>query len=338
VETNLKIQRAEIALENYYDLLMLDLYKSKKSKKSIQQKVTETAKGTREIYAQYQSFKIGRIAHTIFVLEQELKKDYESMLVCCQEAIRYFEAKKNSVSKEIISFFYRSMMTACIPLKNFSEGEKHAKKSLSTVIEGSLDWYRTLDQYYILSLHTKNYKKANDIFEKACKFYRFNHIPILNQEIWRVYSAYQEYLRHQGLIEKTEIKPFRINKFMNDVPNYSKDKKGINISIIIIQVLFLIAQKKETQVINRVDSLRVYVHTHLRNDDSFRSNCFIKMLVKMIQANFHKEGTIRKTKDLYEKLVASPLISSNGRNQYIEIIPYEHLWEMNLSYLHNRAY
>ena len=121
------------------------------------------------------------------------------------------------------------------------------------------------------------------------------------------------------------------------MPNFSRDKTGINISILVIQVLLLIAQGKKSKVIDRVEALRTYVYTHLRKDESFRSNCFIKMLLKMTEANFHKNGTIRKTEGLRKRLEEAS-IGTKGYSNYVEIIPYEKLWEISLGFLSNRAF
>ena len=57
----------------------------------------------------------------------------------------------------------------------------------------------------------------------------------------------------------------------------------------------------------------------------------------MVESNFHKNGTIRRTKVLKEKLEKSP-IGTKGYSQYVEIIPYEKLWEISLGFLSNRAF
>ena len=55
-------------------------------------------------------------------------------------------------------------------------------------------------------------------------------------------------------------KPFRINKFLNEVPIYSKDKRGSNISILIIHVFYLFINKKYDLILNRLESIKAYSH------------------------------------------------------------------------------
>ena len=175
------------------------------------------------------------------------------------------------------------------------------------------------------------------IYNQATTHKSFRALPPDFKELWKVYEAYLAYLQQVNRLEHQETQQFKIAKFMNEVPIFSKDKKGVNVAIIIIQILFLFVQGKEIKIIDKVESLRMYVHAHLRNDDSLRSNLFIKMLLKMIQSNFHKSGTIRRTEQLRKKLQNTPMVSI-GQSKYVEIIPYETLWEISLGFLSNRAF
>ena len=134
---------------------------------------------------------------------------------------------------------------------------------------------------------------------------------------------------------KIERKKIRVNKFLNEVPIYSKDKRGTNITILILHILFLLQQGKYGVIIDRMESLKTYAHRYLRKDDTYRSNCFIKMLMQLPAADFHKQGVIRKAQKYWEKLQAVPLEVAN-QSAEIEIVPYEMLWEFVLESLDNR--
>jgi hypothetical protein len=92
--------------------------------------------------------------------------------------------------------------------------------------------------------------------------------------------------------------------------------------------------KKYTQVIDRIDTLTQYTYRYLRKDETFRSNCFIKMLLLATKADFHPIRTQAYTADLRKKLNSSDLVTDEKSTQ-IEIIPYDYLWELILEMLHN---
>jgi hypothetical protein len=123
-----------------------------------------------------------------------------------------------------------------------------------------------------------------------------------------------------------------MGKFINEISLFSKDKGGMNISILIIQILYAIAEKDYTKSSDRIDGIAKYCSRYLKDDSTFRSNTFIKMLLQIPQANFHREASTRKTEKLFKQLQTVPLASANQAHE-IEIIPYEVLWEMALESL-----
>lgn len=337
VEEQLAILTAETEIENLYELAVQGLGNKRSSRIELAEKAKTYIPKAKAITQKYDSIKIGQFSHLLFVLAPELANNYKGIEKACLAAIQYYDAKGELNSKEKSLIFYIKLLAAYIPLKKFKEGETIATKILTAITPGSFNWFLAIEHYFLLSLHTGNYQRGNELFLQATTDKGFKKLMPDYSEIWLVYGAYIEYLKISGLLERDGNKTFRVARFMNQVPVFSKDKRGINISILIVHILILIAQGKETKVIDKVEALRTYVYTHLRNDESLRSNCFIKMLLRMVEAKFHRNATIRKTKLLRKKLESAP-IGTKGFSQYVEIIPYEKLWEISLGYLSNRAF
>ena len=142
------------------------------------------------------------------------------------------------------------------------------------------------------------------------------------------------YIKKIRVVEK---KRFRMGKFLNSVPIYSKDKRGLNIPILIIQLLFMIVKKDYDQSLERFDAIQKYCSRYIKKGDNLRSNCFINMLLQIPKASFHKAGVIRKAQKYYDQLLATPLEVS-GQAHEIEIIPYEDLWGFILESLEAKRY
>ena len=102
-----------------------------------------------------------------------------------------------------------------------------------------------------------------------------------------------------------------------------------------MQILFLIQQKRYGEVSDRTEALNAYCYRYLRRDDTFRSNCFIKMLMVLPKAQFHKAGVMRQADKYYQQLLKSNEIR-NTKSSDIEPIPYEALWQLVLDMLDNR--
>ena len=121
------------------------------------------------------------------------------------------------------------------------------------------------------------------------------------------------------------------------MPTYSKDKRGLNIPILVVQLLFMIAKKDYDQTIDRFEAIKKYCSRYLKKDDNLRSNCFINMLLQIPSASFHKAGVERKAKKYWDRLQSTPLEFAK-QSQEIEIMPYEDLWELILESLEPKFY
>ena len=198
--------------------------------------------------------------------------------------------------------------------------------------QGSYNWFALHLNYFSSLLHCKDYNKCFTLLVNVLNHSAFNKQPNLIKERFYILEAYSYFLIKINKILYSGDKEFRINKYLNQVPEFTKDKAGVNIPIILSQVLFFLAEKKYGRLIDRMDSLDLYVYRYLKNDESFRSQCFIRIISEVIKAGFKKQGSIFRTKKLREKLIAVPL-NAYPESADIEIIPYEDLWEMVLELL-----
>lgn len=335
VQHQLNLLIAETEIEDSYEQLVQKIGNKRNTKQALIQERKHLAYKTRSIFPRKQSYKLMFFANLIFVLEHELTKDYAKIKEACKAAIAYYDNKQKGGLSEKKLIFQIKLLAVCLSQKDFEEGTLFFKSINDSIIKGSINWFITLDHYFLLCFHTENYEKGVHVFEMATGHTNYRTLPPYYREIWLVYEAYIDYLKYVGLLEVSTKKNFRIAKFLNNVPVFSKDKTGINISILIIHCLLLIAQGKKSKVIDRTEALQTYTYKYLKNDDSLRSNCFIKMLIKMVAANFHKKRTIHKTEKLFDKLKATPTFEK-GQSNYVEIVPYEKLWDICLGQLSNK--
>jgi hypothetical protein len=124
----------------------------------------------------------------------------------------------------------------------------------------------------------------------------------------------------------------KLKKFLKRSPAFDKEKRNSNIPILIIQSLLLISRKRYDEAQLTIAMLKQYTSRYLRQNDNFRSNCFINMLAQLPLAGFHRAASIRYAEKYWKKLQGLPLELSNQPAE-TEIIPYEHLWELVLSNL-----
>ena len=281
------------------------------------------------------SFKTTFFSFNILCLYYLTTQRYEELEETAKKGFAYME-NAALVNKRLSIFFLERQLTAEMKLNKRQKmattfsliDERLESKSQTKYVVGI---YKSL-----LCFHDQDFIQAEQIVVGLVKTKMFKQIAESIAEYLQLMLGYLEFLDTAGVYNGVNLPSFRIYKFLNEIPLYQRDKRGANISILILHTLFLMLNRKEDELIDRIDALRLYSYRYLRKDETFRSNCFIRMLIEMTKADFHPIRTERYTADLLKKLKSVPLELSEQPLE-VEIIPYEDLWEMVMKLLERNS-
>lgn len=334
------VWEAEALAEKYYTRLQMYSIQNAIITDTIKQEGKKYSRKLEQFVGKVKSNRFITFSNLMFILLSELQGNYDHILRISDNAIESLQKKKNLYKIGIYAFRSKKI-NYHILWKNYKEAEEEIEKALDLIPEGKINWFITYEKYLRVSFHRKDYQKAYETFMKVSVDYGFQPVYKNIVEIWKIYEAYFNFFIQNFQIDlsKSKYQPgkkFRISKFLNEVPTYSADKRGYNIPILIIQVLFLLQQKNYNRIIDKVEALHAYCYRHLKKDDTFRSNCFIKMLLLLPKCDFHRVAVERKSKVLQNKLASVPLEIITRQSAEIEIVPYEDLWEIVMDMLDDK--
>ncbi|MEM9527809.1 MAG: hypothetical protein AAGA31_14435, partial [Bacteroidota bacterium] len=128
---------------------------------------------------------------------------------------------------------------------------------------------------------------------------------------------------------------FRINRFLNSTPIYSKDKRGMNVAILSLQIIFYIQKKQYDVAIERIDAIEKYCSRYLYQEDTIRAYYFIRLLLTIPKASFNPSLVMHYAKKRLKALKEVDTFAGNPFHK-TEILPYEKLWEITLLLLDGR--
>ncbi len=327
-----QLYMAEAKAETFYADLVARFVNSKATQAEIREKAGEFFHTIESLLATSDSYGLRLCAMMVQLIHVTSIHDYRSAIEVCEKYIAYFEAKEY-VANIPLQICYYQLLVCFTQLKEFEKGKNAALKCLGSLEEGSFNWFKYQEQYFLLSMHTNNYQEAYRIFLETRAHSKYKFLPPTVVEYWKIFESYVYYLIEIQKIETSpddnKIHRFKLNKFLNDTPIFSKDKRGLNIPILIVQILLLIHYKKYDAAMGRIESIEKYCSRYLRQGDTFRSNCFIKMLLQIPKSKFQTKSLIRKTEKLMELLESVPLELAHQTSE-VEIIPYEDLWKLTL--------
>lgn len=288
-----------------------------------------------ELKGKYNTLTVERLYYLFFNLSNLLEGNYKEVIRLSDEAINHFSSRKYKLKNTILNMKNTKIM-ALLEIGRYNEGVELSSSIKDEYTYGDYNWYSNQYYLFLLLVYSGEYTRAAEELSAMLKAMNAKKLPEHLTENIKILTANIYFLHALGKIKSTElhtsITNFKINRFLNDIPTFSKDKRGLNISILILHVLIMLVNREYHKIIDRIEALNQYSSRYLRKDATFRSNVMVKILSAMVSADFHPVRTKRYTDDLFKKLqTVSRGVTEQGAE--VEIIPYEDLWPMVLELL-----
>lgn len=248
--------------------------------------------------------------------------DYKNAIRIADECEKYLMSNPHLIQKARLGEMNLQKLYGSLHLRDYKNGSEFAKTCMSLFNPGTLNWLIFLEYYFLLCLHTKNYEQAGEIYKQVINHPNFAGYPPQSKEKWKIFESFLIYTLPET--DKMNRK-FNIPKFLNEVPLYSKDKAGYNLSIIIAQTILSLKIGDYEKIVARAEALKLYASRYIKKEKNPRSYYFIKMLLVMIQYDFAPKKTEQIANKFFVKLKASQL-GMQSELESLEVIPYDLLW------------
>ena len=315
-----RILHLEEIAEDYYCEIASNFVRTKNPRRNLLPIIEEYVSELRELQAETDSYWFNLFYYNIAIIEQELKRDYEQVITISQEATAFF--KNLGFQPPYIGefTFLCKSAPAYLQLERYEEGKAVIEKGLEMAPKGSYNWIVMLKYNIKLAFHQKDYLTAYNCIQEGYKY-----VEGLQKEQFKIREAWCHLFAELGLLD-IEEKKFRIHKLLNELVVYSQDKKGNNISIQFLQVLFYLVRGEYGKVIDRLETLKIYARRYLGKGTP-RSKYFLELILLFADCNFEVELFQEKSKALRTKLSNTPMSTQDGN---IETVPYEDLLDVVL--------
>ena len=332
----IKILEKELITEKYYNDISQEYIRSKSPNNTrLKTKLEKYCKELSAYEKKHKTYTLCYYYYRLLLAKYLLDENYEQAKDTCIKGLEFFSRK--NLKTPVAEFLFRHDLHSChFQLKEYDKAVTLIKENISLATPYSYNWLREWGYYFGWAVVTKNFDEMLKATYMATSNRKLKDYPLLF-ETWSIKESYVQILVQLDLVdskylENYKLKKFRLTKFLNDVPEYSKDKRGLNVSILIAHFIHLLIKKEYDLILNKIDNLRQYSYRYLRNDSTLRSNCFIKMISKVSDSNYHPQALKRHTKKLQLKLENTTYSYADNPAE-IEVIPYETLWDIVLEIL-----
>lgn len=325
---------AENRAEILYTELVVHYVNQKATQIELREQAEQALQDISHSLKEYDSYRLHLYGSIIRLMVTSIINDHAATINTCDEIIAFFEKKPYRAETPLQAAYYQKLISHC-QLKDFKAGGEAAKSCISLIEEGTVNWFKYYEIYFILAMHTRDYTEAAEVFTRATSHKRFVSLPENVQEVWLIYEAYLHFLYLHGLLESNQESDaafsddsFRLGRFLNQVVIYAKDKAGMNIAILVFQLIYYISQKKTDQLVDRMEAMEKYAYRYLKQENTLRSYYFIKMLLLLAKASLERKSDHWDKIDAYLEKLSAIKPEDNLQMYQIEIMPYEHIWSI----------
>lgn len=266
----------------------------------------------------------------------QIRHEYRAALKVCREAEAYLLEHAEFSSRSRRAEFLLTAMMCCLKMRDYAQALEYGSLCSDLFIEGRYNWYLTLGTNLLLALHTADFDRALTIYLQAMSNKGIDELPEFQREKWLIYGAYLNLAFEKQWIRTTPGVLRKFNKIVRsfdlwaNLPAAAQDKKGLKISIQMIEMLSLAEEGDEQGILTRLKLVQRHIRKNQNdknenNDEYLRTIQFLQMIRILVRSKFSKRTARRKAQPNYEALQALPR-NAERFVEGIEVIPYEQLW------------
>jgi len=218
-----------------------------------------------------------------------------------------------------------ALQLAYLRTKRFEEATKFLHEQKDIVDPTDKSWFDFKSLHFLMGMHSRNYKFAFDTISEVFENKKFMNLSKSKEEQWKLYNAYLHFAYSGNFF----MRSFNFSKFVEDIPEYNKRKEGYNVAILILQFMYFVERGELDELKQRRDEIKKYMDNHFKENFSYRSRTFFKLLNIAVDNNLEVKKIQQKSKYLFNKLQENQIVGESY--QEMEIVPYEHLWELMIN-------
>ncbi|AMJ66947.1 hypothetical protein AXW84_17065 [Hymenobacter sp. PAMC 26628] len=255
--------------------------------------------------------------------------NYAEIIKITAEAARQLKAGKLNPRRFDVRFNHFMSVYAHLLSRQAENGLKLAVVYDKDFHPSSGNWFYFQEHFLLLALHAGDYVQARQVLQTATGNASFGKQRAAAQQRWELFRAYVDFV--QPPARPTPVRRQQMEQWALTIPEYSRDKRGHNVAILVMQVLYFLRQRDLDAVLLRADRLRKYQQRHLREAANLRTRLFLRLLLLIVEQEFDPVRSARQAATLLKQLEDAP--PPGEAFAEVEIIPYETLWQLALQEL-----
>jgi len=292
-----KVYSAETEADGLYYQLLIPFAKQLYVRVGTLEHVHSAMKAIENLYNEFKTHKLFLSLSNIQILYYQVKGENRNAIDICNQTLRYLESEKIAFSQVRMSNYMLLKMDAMLALRNYDLSAAYAKECIERYPEGSSGWFDAHELQFLCCINTspltdsnqnvtQKLNEASGIYLTCTSSKYFKVLKPAKQERWQIFGGYLwflcTYYTETGILNEVfqDIPKFRLSKLINSTKIASMDKKGMNVSLLVLQFLICLQERKSMDLLKSVESIKYYISDNLRGE-VIRERTFLKYLVAL---------------------------------------------------------
>ncbi|MCI1186469.1 hypothetical protein MON38_03505 [Hymenobacter sp. DH14] len=329
LQKSLSVQQLEDEAERLYTSTLLTMSGPVKGRRAMLPQMPERLRQLESLHRRANTFSTFFLLYRLRLMHEELLGNFAELIRLTGAAARQYRQGKLNARRFDLRFNTFAGITAYLRGRQAAKGLRLAQEGLRLFASSSGNWFVFQENHVLLALHTKKYDYAQQLLREVAQNPAVAKLRPADMERWDLYRRYADFVAPPAQ-PAAALLP---NKWALMLPEQSRDKSGLNVAILVLQLLHHLRQHNLDEALVRLERLRKYQQRHLHADSSSRSRLFLRLLRGLADTGFDPAKARQRGRATLETLSHTP--NPGEAFAEVEIIPYEHLWELALQQLHS---
>jgi len=323
----------EIECEKAFIFIAYHFTKSKEHTLKIKQELELNFEHLDSIPNIDRSILFNRYLRFIGIMNFEVKNDIGGLIDYLAIQVKNIKSCGVDLPSDL-NMTYKYLCEYSLRIEKYSLFDKYYSDGISLVKKRSGSWFRYRELLALQKLRQLKFIEAQDILLNLINTRSFTVLQHLQKRRIELKLLYVSLILiiSDKRIKKSKSVLNKYNDYFQSMPEYRTDKKAMNISLIIFQLIYYVWKKDYEMLDLRFEAVDKYLRRYTKSSPLFRSHSFIRILLTLKRYNFITKGAERNYVRYLENLQSMPFKSSPHPGE-IEIIFYEDLIESINSYL-----
>jgi hypothetical protein len=252
--------------------------------------------------------------YRLLYMVRQLEGYPEKSLRACDMALEYMSAMPHLAPKSGFGEFHTYKLENYLIMRDYENGVREAGLCEEYYKAGSNNWFRFKQCHFLLLMQKLKFSEAKNVYVEVTSAPRFEVQQDHFKERWNIFDYYLQYALHE-----------ESQKNIKNVFSSAKDKKGLDVAVLILNILHLLEEKNDRQLHLQIEKLSAYRYKYLLGKQSKQSYLLLRLVDVMAECKYDLEKMMHHIGTIERKLEKS----KPGNAEILEcvqIIPPDWVW------------